>query len=630
MSHCSRRLQSAELSGNSLANLVPPTLGLRSWPWGVRQSDVSLPLLITSSLPQAEPPAVAMRSTRRAAFPFSPAKCNACRVSVPLALQHSLVWPRCARAEVRLGKTTIVGSGFPALKQEFFGGIPFASPPTGSLRFKPPVSQLSLGNVSTLDATKFGASCTQLGVSASSEDCLTLNVFRPAGLKADASLPVMLWIYGGGFQDGQSSDFNASLIVLQSITRGTPVIYASMNYRTGPFGFPQGDEAAAQGSLNLGLHDQVAAMQWVKANIRAFGGDPQKVTIFGQSAGSMSISHHYLNNLADFARAAVNIRVWLGSDSPSVQRIALIPPLVVLCKCNVDLCFLSHIRPEQHVLLSSKCDYCRVGCSMESDCHRQPGAFPFAPVIDGPGGIIPDLPTTRLLAGAGPRIPFMSGTVLDEGTSFTPTIVSSQDQIEEFVEAQFSPSALGPAALNTTLVKLLSLYPEDPAAGSPFFTGNNTFGLSPSYKRATSLVTDLTFLALRRFYGDIAASRGIKMYSYWFTNPQLENPPQVGVTHASEIRYVYGVPPAGNPGAANLSLNMVDYWVSFATSLTPNDGKGSKRPTWELYESKSKRVMMLNATSKMIDDDFHVNQTKFLDLNNTLVTFSQRKRAGLD
>jgi len=149
----------------------------------------------------------------------------------------------------------------------------------------------------------------QLLIANMSEDCLTLNVFRPSGVDVVSSLPVMVWIYGGGFQcacrslynlanphlltDGASSSFDGTFLVEQSVDRvrtsshshkfsthysqGTPILFVSINYRLGALGFPRGPEAVERGALNLGLRDQRVALQWVQQNIASFGGDPCKV-----------------------------------------------------------------------------------------------------------------------------------------------------------------------------------------------------------------------------------------------------------------------------------------------------------------------------------------------------------------
>nr|GAT48217.1 predicted protein [Mycena chlorophos] len=205
-------------------------------------------------------------------------------------------------ASVKIGHTTVIGLDIPTLEQEFFGGIPYAVPPLGELRFRPPVLKTTLDGA-TFNATAFGPSCLQANVDPAflSEDCLFVNIFRPAGLSTESRLPVMLWVYGGGFDSGSSSIFNASAIVLESVLRGTvrlraspepwyihsaltqPVIFASLNYRLGPLGFPQGQEAGVNGALNLGIKDELAAIEWMHTNVGFFGGDKDKITVFGES-----------------------------------------------------------------------------------------------------------------------------------------------------------------------------------------------------------------------------------------------------------------------------------------------------------------------------------------------------------
>ena len=176
-----------------------------------------------------------------------------------------------------------------------FLGIPYAAPPVGDLRWKPPAPAATWTGVRK--ATEFGAHCMQGKVfgdmnfrdPGGSEDCLFLNVWVPAKMSG-AKLPVMVWIHGGGFVAGSSSEAR------QDGTKLTQqgVIVVSMNYRLGVFGFfvhPElAKESGHNAAGNYGLLDQVAALRWVHDNIAAFGGDPGNVTIFGESAGSFSVS----------------------------------------------------------------------------------------------------------------------------------------------------------------------------------------------------------------------------------------------------------------------------------------------------------------------------------------------------
>ncbi|RMY59482.1 hypothetical protein D0863_11918 [Hortaea werneckii] len=177
--------------------------------------------------------------------------------------------------------------------QDFFLGIPYAQPPLGDLRFRWPQSIEEKWN-GTRDATEYGYSCYQYKSNFNlSEDCLTLNVIRPSGYD-NQSLPVLMWIYGGGLYAGSSADpqYNLSGIVNTASKSGQPFIGVSINYRLGVWGFLQNPAILNEGSSNAGLLDQRMAMMWVQENIAAFGGNPKKVTVWGESAGAQSIGLH--------------------------------------------------------------------------------------------------------------------------------------------------------------------------------------------------------------------------------------------------------------------------------------------------------------------------------------------------
>lgn len=236
-------------------------------------------------------------------------------------------------------EATIEGSVLPFIGSaggfvENFKGIPFAQPPVGNNRLRPPVPldpSSSLGNVDA--TTLLPKQCPQFllgediqipnvpGVAADvletvvdspllknniiggQEDCLTVNVQRPAGTKAGDNLPVMLWIFGGGFELGSTAMYDGSNVVARSVELGKPVVFAAVNYRVGGFGFLGGKEVLAEGSANLGLLDQRLGMQWVADNIASFGGDPDKVTLWGESAGAISIFDQLIANNGKVTRA---------------------------------------------------------------------------------------------------------------------------------------------------------------------------------------------------------------------------------------------------------------------------------------------------------------------------------------
>lgn len=210
-------------------------------------------------------------------------------------------------------------TGFVAQNVDSFTGIRFAEPPTGDLRLKAP--QPLKSNPASIDATGIPTGCPQFTTATTApskmvgthlyslmaqammdpnstsgattpafgEDCLNLNVQRPTNATSTSKLPVVFWIYGGGFEFGSTQMYNATQLITTSMSQGKDIIYVAANYRVGAFGFMPGKEVLADGSANLGLLDQRLALQWVADNIASFGGDPAQVTIMGESAGSISV-----------------------------------------------------------------------------------------------------------------------------------------------------------------------------------------------------------------------------------------------------------------------------------------------------------------------------------------------------
>ncbi|KAJ7291519.1 extracellular triacylglycerol lipase precursor [Mycena rebaudengoi] len=508
---------------------------------------------------------------------------------------------------IRLGKTTLVGRDVTLLKQDFFGGIPFAEPPLGSLRLKPPVLKISLGP-GTFNATNFGLACLQTGVAANlmSEDCLTINVFRPSGTPANAKLPVLFWTYGGGFRGGTASTFNGSGIVAQSVARGTPLIYVNFNYRLGPLGFPQGQEAHNRGSLNLALKDELTALEWVQLHIGAFGGDKTKVTVFGESAGSIMTAALFLNSpISRLARAAIfeSGSAATAALFPAARREATwqqfvsgVPSCASVAKSGSTLECLRHANTTD------------IFQGLATAAANPLELFPWDPVIDGKGGLIPELPSVLFKKRIFVRLPFIAGTNLDEGTGFVPQGTASTAEIHDGLLALSIPS-VSPARLEIALEKVLKLYPDVPALGSPFNTGNETFGLSSQFKRSAAIEGDLSFQSQRRLWMETAANAGVKTFGYLFTQRQPTLPPVYGVTHGTEIAYVYTVPTDRSPSALKISSMMTDYWISFTTTLDPNDGRGVPRPKWEQFTPHHKVVIQLNGdNTTMIPDTYRAAQ----------------------
>ncbi|KIL66683.1 hypothetical protein M378DRAFT_374064 [Amanita muscaria Koide BX008] len=528
--------------------------------------------------------------------------------------------PSFAAPQVRLGDTTVTGQEIPSLQQDFFGGIPFAKSPVGKLRLKPPVLKTTLDE-KEFDASSFGYACVQpppFPAELMAEDCLTINIFRPSDIGPDSKLPVLFWTYGGGFQSGASRLYNGSSIVAQSMARGTPIVFVNFNYRLGPLGFPQGSEADQHHSLNLGLYDQIAALEWVKHNIASFGGDNEKVTAFGESAGSIMTSILFLNyRIEGLARAGI-------FESGHAMTLGALHPE----RGEIDWQNFVRGVPSCSSLATTGNTFSCLQAANSSDIIQgllvsiteSPEMFPWPPVLDGPNGVVPDYASRRFPRGEFARLPFIAGTNLDEGTFFeVNSPVTSEDGLVQAITANYSPPTVSPQTLQSHIQTLLQLYPDIPALGSPYNTGNNTFGLSSVYKQNAAIFGDLAFQSQRRFWSQGYSHAGIKTYGYLFTEPPTGTAAVLGVLHSSELVALFHnlaglLPFTVGPISANLSTVMMDYWISFATSLDPNDGHGTPRPIWEPYTCENQALLQLNSLNlSMIPDDYRKEQIEFIN-----------------
>ncbi|KAI5832220.1 alpha/beta-hydrolase [Schizophyllum commune Tattone D] len=537
------------------------------------------------------------------------------------ALRLSALLATCGlalSASIAINGTTLVGSELtsPSGKTlDFFAGIPYAEAPVGKLRFAPPVSHALNG--STFDVTRFGPACPQptdggVPVEKQSEDCLTINIMRPTGISSDAALPVLIWVFGGGFYTGSALSFDSSPVVAQSVERGTPVILVSFGYRLGPLGFPQGDEMDGSGLLNVGARDALLAFDWVNRNIAAFGGDASKVTAIGSSAGAITLQILSLTNtLGTYIRGAVFMSGYAGTTIPKPA---------------------SANQPSWDSFSSL------VGCSSTSgsvlDCLRGADSeavmdavrqvvpkttFNWWPALDGANGLIPDLPSNIWAAGGYTQVPSIAGAHLDDGTWFAPTQVSNETLVRLLLRTLLSPPVDGHTddELQSMIDEILALYPDDPALGSPYNTGNETFGLSSTYKRVSAILGDDMFHSQRRLFQQTSSKAGVPTYGYLFADPPSDGTaPRLGVYHSLDVQYMFhNLTSAAPESSVRLSEQVIDYWLSFVTSLDPNDGLGVDRPHWPVY-SENETIMQLNgANLTAIPDDYREEQITSLNAN---------------
>ncbi|KAG0694304.1 Alpha/Beta hydrolase protein [Suillus ampliporus] len=452
-------------------------------------------------------------------------------------------------------------------------GIPFALPPTGNLRLQLP-QPIPPYNTS-FSATAYGFSCPQqslivpLGLSAkileyltttnnpTSEDCLTLDVIAPADATPESNLPVVVWIFGGGFQTGGSSDHDGSVIVNKAIDLKIPAIYVSMNYRLGAFGFLASEEVIQAGVGNLGLQDQRQAMRWVQKYISAFGGDPTKVTIWGFSAGAVSVALHMVTNggnTTGLFRAA-----FMNSGAPTTiddithgqQTYGFI---VNQTGCADSPDTLQCLREIPYDMLMSAANKIPNILSYE-------GLPTWFPRVDGT--FLTADPRDLVLNGSVADIPFITGNCDDEGTLFSLSSlnITTDAQFQEYIQTYLYANVQLDG-----IQRLMEYYPDNVTQGSPFDTGYLN-ALTPQYKRIAAWQGDVFLQAPRRFFLE---QRFNKQNTWAFLSKRLKAFPGVGSFHGSDVDLnIY----AGGDMASRL--------VRFVAELDPNDpGDLVQWPKW--------------------------------------------------
>ena len=473
-----------------------------------------------------------------------------------------------------------------------FKGIPFAAPPVGPLRWKAPQPAPSWTGVRKAD--EFGARCMQgnpfgdmifrdKGIS---EDCLYLNVWTPAA-SAKARLPVMFWIYGGGFAAGASSEQRQDGSKLAE--KG--VVVVSFNYRLGVFGFLSHPdltkESDRNASGNYGLLDQVAALEWVQKNISRFGGDPHKVTIFGESAGSFSVSALMASPLAHglFQRAIGESGAFTGSSA-----------LVAKPRAETE----EAGRKFADSLGANSIEELRAKPAEEiHQAALKAGAFSFGPNIDG--YFLPEDVAAIYADGKQSHIPLLAGWNAEEA-SFE--IAFAKDKPTAATFAQQAQTQFGARA-----DALLKLYPaatdEEARRSAQDLAGDRFIALS-TWK----------WIELQRATGKSPVFR----YEFDQAPPapadtKPDSPTaQLGAYHSAEIEFVFEQLDSKKlpwrPEDRKVSDLMSSYWANFAKTGNPN---GSGLPKWPEYDSQDNWQVMHLSANPQAKPDTRRSRYLFLD-----------------
>lgn len=469
---------------------------------------------------------------------------------------------------------------------EQYLGIPYAAPPVGALRWMPPQPAASWRG--ERDALAFGASCAQwhaiggFAKPSDQEDCLYLNVYVPHDIvnSREGRLPVMVWIPGGGFLAGSGDEYDPTYLVESG------VVFVSFNYRVGILGFFSHPTINGEGHSrgNYGIMDQQMALRWVQENIAQFGGDPNNVTIFGESAGAVSVSMHLISPASKglFAKAIMQSSFGLFSSPTLEQNEDRGVEFAAATGCDrLNVAGLRALPVER--LLRANDRVADLPCGVFGGYF---GRYVMGPMVDG--DIIPKGVDEAFRADEIPPVPLLTGVTSDEMTFFVGLME---------LEAGY------PIDAGNYELALFNNYGDASAELARRYPLRNY----PSASNAFSAVmSDASFACPVRRSAAVAAANGHPVYAYEFGVadapsylPSISFPYRA--YHTCELPFLFkgfhgasGPPVALTPEQEELSRAVVSYWASFAATGSPNR-PGSGLVHWPAYDPAKDNYLLLQA-----------------------------------
>jgi para-nitrobenzyl esterase len=443
-----------------------------------------------------------------------------------------------------------------------FRGIPYAAPPVGPARWRPPRPVEPWDGVR--DAREFGPACPQPPFIAEggapaplSEDCLTLNVWTPASASSSSRLPVMVWIHGGGFRSGSGSD---------PVTRGEAfarrdVVLVTLNYRLGALGFFAHPALGDDQRGNYGLLDMVAALGWVRRNIEAFGGDPGRVTIFGESAGGMAV---HLLMVAPPAEG-----LFRGAIAQSGYGTWPLPRLRAMASAVAPRGAPTAEEVGESIVQKATTAGSAPRTAAELRAippERLAGAVAplHLPLVDGT--VVPDEPGILFERGEQHDVPFIGG-----GNSYDGSVMAGSGFTTEGYLASWGER----------VARLRTLYADDFAV-SPDLGVSRLFGERRYLLSARVLAKNMSRVS----------SPGYLYYFSFVPAPRRSASP--GALHAAEVGLLFGRTGAdddGDPQAEAVGETMRTYWINFARTGDPN---GPGLPQWPVYDEAADRWLVID------------------------------------
>ncbi|HEY2316052.1 MAG TPA: carboxylesterase family protein [Streptosporangiaceae bacterium] len=451
-------------------------------------------------------------------------------------------------------------------------GIPYAAPPVGPLRWRAPQPPAHWHGIRS--AIRFAPHCSQpagvFGRASTSEDCLYLNVFAPAGHRR-SGLPVMVWIHGGGFVGGESDDYDPSRLVADG------VIVVTVNYRLGALGFLAHPALAAHPggpTGDYGLMDQQAALRWVRGNIRTFGGDPRNVTIFGESAGGQSVLLQLASTGARglFAKAIAESGGYALSPVPLAAAESAGRAFAAKAGCASQTAACLRNLPVSTILA----DQDQTGASADLD-----------------GQVLTEPLKAALSSGSFSHVPVINGSNHDEWRLF---VALATFEGHPVTAANYQPMIASTLHVTPGIAAVIAA--QYPLSGYR----------SPAIALST-LGTDAIF-ACPSLLLDQAMAQYVPTYAYEFNDENAPSPyPSpgfaYGATHASELQYLFGLPASAHGSLSaqqqQLAAAMRQEWTSFARSGVPS---ATGAPPWPRFTTGTQGMLSLVPPEPAIETSF--------------------------
>ncbi|MCG5433172.1 carboxylesterase/lipase family protein [Mycobacterium sp. MYCO198283] len=471
-----------------------------------------------------------------------------------------------------------------------FRGVRYAAAPAGELRWRAPEPPEPWGEVA--DATRFGPVCPQpvepalpleLGAP-QGEDCLTLNIYAPAGTQPGDGKPVMVWVHGGAYVIGSASQ---PLYDGRRLAAAGDVVVVTLNHRLGVFGFcdlSSLSTARHRFDANPGLHDVLAALRWVRDNIAAFGGAPDNVTLFGESAGAGVVT----TLLAVPAAAGLFHRA-IAQSSPATsvydgRRARRIADLV-LGELGIAAADAHRLRevPTAALVAATGAVFRRVPA-------QWPGILPFTPTVDGE--LVTDYPVQVARAGRTLPVPLLIGTNKHEAALF------------KWMKSPLMP--ITPEALRAMFAQIAAEQPDlrlpsEEQLGAAYRTRRRTL-------HGLEVARDIGFRMPTLWFADgHSAAAPVFLYRFDWSTPLLKLI-GVGATHATELPYVWGnltMGPkdptfrlGGRAAGRAVSQRMQARWTAFARTGEPT----GPPPRWETYRPGRRASLVIDRDDRSVDD----------------------------